>query len=250
MRKLGIGIGIILGLILAAIFAWNIAYPSETWRYKMIVTVETPEGVVQGSAVRQMGNDAAGSFIPEVGNPADVRGEAVAVDLGKRGVLFALISHQSDLEFYNAFPIPGETFNNGGSTPEGIRYYASLPVGTKGTLNPVMPPGYPKLVTFTDIGDPKSVVEAQVWERQKNGMFFLKEDRMEQLFGQGVHLKNITLEITDEPVTWGMMDGYLPWLNDLFEKNARLNGNTSIAVSTNEISDNLGPGSFSQGETE
>lgn len=181
-----------------------------SWRYKMIVSVETPEGIVTGSAVRQMGNDTAGSFIPEVGNPADVRGEAVVVDLGKRGVLFALISHQSDLEFYNAFPVPGKPFNNGGSTPEGIQYYASLPAGTKGTLNPEYPPGYPKLVTFKDINDPISVTETQVWERKSDGLFVLKQDRMEELFGQGVRLKDITLEITDESMTWGQVDKYLP----------------------------------------
>lgn len=180
------------------------------WRYKMIVSVDTPEGIITGSAVRQMGNDTAGSSIPETGNPADVRGEAVVVDLGERGVLFALISHQSDLEFYNAFPVPGQPFNNGGSTPEGIQYYASLPAGTKGRLNSEYPPGYPKLVTFKDMKDPKSVTEAQIWERKSDGLFFLKEDRMEELFGQGVKLKDIKLEITDEPVTWERVDKYLP----------------------------------------
>lgn len=180
------------------------------WRYKMTVSVETPEGIVTGSAVRQMGNDTAGSALPEVGNPADVRGEAVVVDLGQRGVLFALISHQSDLEFYNAFPVPGMPIGNGGSSPEGIRYYASLPVGSKGTLNSEYPPGYPKLVMFKDINDPKSVTEVQIWERNDRGLFGLKEDRMQELFGPGIKLKDITLEITDEPVTSGIVDKALP----------------------------------------
>lgn len=198
------------------------------WRYKMTVSVETPEGLVQGSAVRQMGNDTGGSFIPEAGNPADVRGEAVVVDMGKRGVLFALISSDSDMEFYSAFPIPGQAPHNGGSTPEGIKYYASLPAGTKGTLSPAEFPGYPKLVAFTDMKDPKSVTQAQVWERQPDNVYALKQDNMEKLFGKGVHLKDITLEITKEPVTWGVVDKYLPdqllnnfttWWNNLSNQN-------------------------------
>ncbi|MBK9562688.1 MAG: hypothetical protein IPO54_06120 [Micavibrio sp.] len=182
-----------------------------SWRYKMTVEVETPEGIKTGSAVRQMGNELQGSPLSQAGNPADVRGEAVAVDLGKRGVLFALISHQSDLEFYNAFPVSG---GYGGATPEGIHYYANLSVGTQGILNPKAPPGYPKLVTFKDLNDPKSVTLAQEWtyirgqERGQN--FELTKDQMEELIGPGVKLKSITLEITDEPVTWGIVDEYLP----------------------------------------
>ncbi|MGZ9108449.1 MAG: hypothetical protein ACXW4B_06465 [Micavibrio sp.] len=178
--------------------------------YKMIVTVETPEGDVSGYAVREIGNSVENSFIPEVGNPGDVGGEAVVVDLGKRGVLFALISHKSDLEFYNAFPVPGRPIGNGGATPEGIKYYASLPIGAKGVLNPAEPPGYPKLVTFTDMNDPKSITETQIWERQDNGKFYLKEDFMARLFGESVRLKSIEIEITKEPVTWGTVDKHLP----------------------------------------
>lgn len=58
--------------------------------------------------------------------------------------------------------------------------------------------------------DPKSVTLAQVWTRGKDGLYTLEEDRMEELFGDGVRLKNITLEITDEPITWGVVDQYLP----------------------------------------
>ena len=101
-----------------------------------------------------------------------------------------------------------------------------------------MPPGYPKLVTFTDMNDPKSVTLVQVWERKKDGHFFLKEDRMEELFGAGVSLKGITLEITDEPVQWGVVDGYLPplfyaevkdrWLELSIKDRRRMGGLTTF----------------------
>ncbi|MCF8710117.1 hypothetical protein [Rhizorhapis sp. SPR117] len=174
----------------------------------MTVTVETPEGIKTGSTVREMSNTAPDIDWPDVGNPADVKGEAVVVDLGERGVLFALISHQSDLEFYNAFPTDGP------ATPAGIKYYASLPLGSKGVLNPRNPPGYPKLVTFTDLSDPQSVTLVQVWERNKQGYFDLKEDRFEQLFGQSVKIHDIALELTNEPVTDGITT-WLPWLKTI-----------------------------------
>lgn len=233
---------LIIGTVTA--FAMSDTNENYSWRYKMIVTVETPEGEVIGSAVRQMGNDLQGSPLSQQGNPADVKGEAVVVDLGVRGKLFALISHKSDLEFYNAFPVPS---GKGGSTPEGIKYYANLPVGTKGELNPKNPPGYPMLVTFTDMNDPASVTLVQEWAQGDDGYYSLINDRMEELFGSGVKLKSINLEITDENIEWNMAN-FLPWFKDYKEKKARLNGSTSIAIFTNDLADNIGTGEFSIGE--
>lgn len=76
---------------------------------------------------------------------------------------------------------------------------------------------YPKLVTFTDLNDPKSVTLAQVWERnRKDGLFYLKEDRMEKLFGEGVKLKSIVIETTDEPKTKTNILETLPKFDDEF----------------------------------
>lgn len=205
-----LGLLVIAGSVAIAAEAIQNEKPSGRWRYKMTVTVETPEGIKTGSAVREMSNATPAIDWPDVGNPADVQGEAVVVDLGKRGVLFAQISSDSDLEFYSAFPLPGKKPGNGGSTPEGIRYYSNLPVGTKSVLDSHYPPGYPRLVTFTDLNDPKSATLVQEWERNKKGYYDLKEDHFETLFGKGVKLRDITLEITDEPVTWGVVDEYLP----------------------------------------
>lgn len=219
--------------------AKNTERASGQWRYKMTVTVETPEGLVTGSAVREMGNATPRVNLPDVGNPADVRGEAVVVDMGERGVLFALISHASDLEFYNTFPVPGHPVGVGGSSSAGIEYYSNLPVGTKAEMPSDFPPGYPKLFTFTDMSDPKSVILAQVWQRQEQGLYRLKEDRMEELFGAGVKLKSIELEITDEPVTWGVVDEYLPWL-----RNIKSNIDGTNVTNSNELHNNLHEGNF------
>ncbi len=80
---------------------------------------------------------------------------------------------------------------------------------------------YPLMVTFTDMDDLKSVTlvyerkfcrEAQEPQKEcEEGLrYYTKTDRMEEMFGEGVRLKNITFEITDEPLTWGKVDQYLP----------------------------------------
>lgn len=206
---------IIVGGAVAWVMVEQAAEPKTySWRYKMTVSVETPEGIKTGSAVREMGNDTRTDF-PTNGNPAQVRGEAVVVDLGERGTLFALIDSDSDMEFYGTFREPN---GFGGSTPEGIKYYASLPVGTKASLGTDR---YLRLVTFTDMNDPKSVAlvydteicwfvrktEPKCRDGQK---MYTKADRFEELLGEGVRLKDVTLEITDEPVTIGIVDGFLP----------------------------------------
>lgn len=107
----------------------------------------------------------------------------------------------------------------GGATAKGISYYASLPVGTAGILDPRDPPGYPMLVKFRDITDPMSVEVAQVWMQNDLGYFDLTDDRIENLFGKGVKLREIILEITSDPVTH-TIDNYLPrtFYSDFFDR--------------------------------
>ena len=242
-------LSILLALVLggsALVFAMDQAAESETysWRYKMTVEVNTPEGVKTGSAVRAMGNNRNISFPVEARNPGEVTGEAVVVDLGERGVLFALIAHNSDLEFYGTFPTP----NGGGSeTAEGYKYYASLPVGTKASIGTER---YIRLVTFKDMDDPKSVElvydkEICSWAKEpkeecdgRKGLYTVA-NRFEELFGEGVGLKDITLEITDEPMTVGVVDKFLPWL-----KNIVSNIDGTKITSSNQLSNTLHSGNF------
>lgn len=207
---------------------------SYTKNFRVTVTVETPEGLKTGSAVRQIWNGRELIDLPDVGNPAGVRGEAVVVDLGERGVLFALISHESDNEFKRAFHPPAGM--------SGREYWSSLKPGERRELDPRTWPGYPKLVTFTDMDDPMTVTLAQVWERDQDGFYFLKEDRMEELFGEGVKLNDIVFEITEEPVISGIIE-IIPWLEDV--KVGYLDGRT--VRTSNQLSNTLHIGNFKRG---
>lgn len=184
------GVVALAAVIIFGFYKYN--FVSGTWRYKITVAVETPEGIKEGSAVREISNTAAKKELidlPEAGNPATERGEAVVVDLGERGKLFALINWNSEQELYYAFPYND---NRGGQTSyNGVVFYNSIPVGAKATLTKYIP----KMVTFKDPADPQSVALVYDWQHDKI------IDNFEAVFGQGVRLKEVTIERTDEPVT-------------------------------------------------
>ncbi|GAB5512216.1 MAG: hypothetical protein Rhims3KO_36170 [Hyphomicrobiales bacterium] len=180
-----------------------------SWRYRMTVNVETPEGLKSGSGVREV----EVTFKPRPGyspNPYHashrMRGEAVPVDLGERGVLFALITFDSYPEVTSTFEGPPAF------TLEGAEFYSALK-NAKATLDPLRYPSYPGLVTFVDPDDPKSVQSVMTFKRTgrlKDGTFAVAEDRTEELFGEGVRIESITVEMTDDPVDWGRVDAFFP----------------------------------------
>lgn len=68
-----------------------------TYRYRLTVEVETPEGIKSGFSVIEVRTTMAGRVkLPDANALAiDFIGEAVTVDLGKRGLLFALLRSES-----------------------------------------------------------------------------------------------------------------------------------------------------------
>jgi len=221
-RKLWVGVIVMAVLVTAAGVTCSQSFPSGTWRYRMTVTVETPEGIKTGSAVREVAVRRGIALTPESLPSVQSKGEAVAVDLGKRGVLFALTSYDDYHTVFSAFG-----WTSGGTTPEGIKYFSNL----KDARVVLSPENYPVFVTFRDMKDPKTV--EMVWqgefydERVGQGArraFRIATNRFEELFGKGVKLKEITIEMTDDPVTQTVDEflpsfreetGFLEWVNKL-----------------------------------
>lgn len=212
-------------MVLAAIgwIAYGFVYPSGTWRYKMTVAVETPEGIKMGSAVREVSIAAAPEILPEMsGLAAGAKGEAVVVDLGNRGQFFTLLGGHA---------VFADAFMGGLLTKEAI-WNAKLHV-KPGATKILKIEHYPKFVRFRDINDPKTVeslikvgfckkatADGSCAEKVDGSSSlsylrmhpsYIEEDRFAEAFGQGVRLKSVTVEVTDEPVTWGI-DQWLPWL--------------------------------------
>lgn len=194
------------------------------WNQKLTVTVETPEGEKSASSVTKI--VALFGQLPGSGNEVeyDYSGEAVTLEVAPGRYLFALLGG-SEERFYRAL---GYNYGDRGKKLDGISKM-------QGELRVLEPNNYPLLVTFANIADPASVQQVDA-------------ANLAASFGPGVKLKSITLEITDEPVTTGRVESVLGWWCDYKNESARLNASRSIAISTNELSDNLGTGAFRIGD--
>lgn len=210
-------------LVLLVIFALSLSFvagraeaaEAGSWRYKMTVKVETPEGIKTGSAVREVSvKRLSGAINPAtVGVRLTVSGEAVAVDLGKRGILFALMRNDYGPDY--AFQVVFDAFPSGaGITAAGINYYSHLK-HVHALLNVDQ---YPMMVAFRDLKDPKTVEPVLITEpydlKGPGGLethHRIKIDNLEKIFGQGVKLKEIEIEMTDESVTH-TINQILPWI--------------------------------------
>jgi hypothetical protein len=163
-------------------------------RYRMTVRVETPEGIRTGSAVRKVELSSFFSYYK-------VLGEAVVVDLGKRGVLFALMENTYGSVDY-AYNVALTAFPMGDRTP----------IGTTVVLKP---DSYPRFVEFKDLQDPttvQTVIDGAHKINRADRCCRLGADHTEELFGKGVKIKEVDIEVTDAPVTW-VIENWLPWLN-------------------------------------
>lgn len=68
------------------------------------------------------------------------------------------------------------------------------------------------------------------------------EDNFEKIYGSGVKLKSITIEMTDDPVT-NKINRYLPWLDKY--KDQLLDGQRIHTInSDNKLANSLSAGSF------
>lgn len=133
---------------------------TTTWDQRLTLVVETPQGVVRGSAVTRVTNtESSGALVlPEArGVRSKVTGEAVIVELTSHRILFALLAGTNEWErdathwVYPAYRL-GEVESYSGA----MRRLRAQPYD-----NPVLLPleGWPILVTFDDIAKPDTLRE-------------------------------------------------------------------------------------------
>ncbi|MCC6597232.1 MAG: hypothetical protein IT559_00380 [Alphaproteobacteria bacterium] len=236
MKVSFIALGILVVSVVAAYAAVQVGLDQYSWNYKITINIETPEGIKSGSAVREVtnrDNTIFGEKIPEAGaRISSVKGEAVVVDLGARGVVFGLIEHGSYGELYSAFGVA-----NASNTTEG---FDRLKTGAKAALPEE---NWPMFVTFTERDDPKSVTLVQGWKFNSETQKQVPVRRFAEQFGDGMQIKDIVIEIVDEPVTWKINE-ILPWLPQV--KQGTLDG--SKTTHSLKLSNILHYGRFKQGE--
>jgi hypothetical protein len=184
--------------------------PARRFRERLTLFVDTPTGLVTASSVTEHETRFQDGWLGGLAGHAGIlgtRGEATIVDLGDRGLMFALLAK--------------DNMRKGSGGPGGYEYnvFAELyaearerdaPNSDKAladfidTLNRLKPEGdlpvshIGLLVRFRDLNDPSTV------ERVDPG-------DLAASFGAGVTMKGATIEITDAPLTTGI-EKRLPWL--------------------------------------
>lgn len=202
-------VSIVVALLLTY-SAYSFFYPSFTWSQTTTVTVSTPNGLRSGSSTVRVSWWAKPRILyDERSTSYEVTGEATVVDLGGGRYLFALISgaESRGLQVFGAAKRPLRL------TKGTLVDAASTVVANSGKTVSLSPEFYPLLVTFDDIDDPASVRRVNPGE-------------LSARFGPGYHLSDITLSITDEPVSEGRVEQVLRWIIDVGNERFYLHQNT------------------------
>ena len=198
----------------------------EPVRYRLMATVETPEGLRSGSSVIEVTWAMSRTSPPLGGSGYTVKGEAAAVDLPGGQTLFVLLRSAEDVDWAawvikriptagmieQAKPAPGDRAEQIASEK---RYLDLVRVdrGVHAVWRPELPHNLPGLsvpyfVRFRDIADPKSVEQIDPADLAKS-------------FGPGVSLKSLTVQVTDAPVTKGI-EKTMGWLETVGRQRATL----------------------------
>lgn len=195
----------LIGLIGFIGYLTLIGGQTVSWRQRLTVIVDTPNGEVRGASVTEITNtETMGALLPmeSRGVHSVVRGEAVAVEVLPGRWLFALLSGDDDA-LGQADQLIYTTFRLGANLNVSVRTYEALMADLRSkpldTPAPVPAESYPLLVTFDDIAKPETVREVDPAD-------------MAATFGPGVTLKGVTLEVTDEEVTGSDLRKLLGWL--------------------------------------
>lgn len=191
-------------LALALSVAGCASWPRSA-RYRFTVEVEDNGRIVSGSAVQEERcafNDGL-IRMEEAGYWCGVKGEAVVVDLGEKGLLFVLLTADPGRPrvSYPPFELFGHAHHNQ-SDQEGLTPVKAFDLVAASrdtvTLDAVHTP---MMVRFRDIDDPKSVE-------------LVDPEHLDASFGAGVRFLKATVAITSDAVTTGI-EKRAPWVSNL-----------------------------------
>lgn len=185
------------------------------YRYRLTVEVETHEGLRSGASVievrQNIGRSGSSPLHSQIYRHA--KGEAVAVDLPGGKTLFALLRSDSDVEWAAqvmhllAPQIQGETSQDSFDNVLLIKGKVEVPRTFPRVAWIPTRSAYPMMVVFGDPTDPTSVTKVD-------------PDDLAATFGEGVKLKRVTVELTDDPVSTGI-EKRLAWLSSYPEPSLR-----------------------------
>lgn len=185
-------------------------YGPITYRYKMTVDVLVDGKLRSGSSVIEVRLAKQLRILPEIIPViSETSGEAVYVDLGEGRNLVALLAYGASGEKLNypqaVVPSHFKLSYSDSDLPKfsHLRGAWTLPTNQ-----------LPTLVTFSNLRDLQS---AKV----------ILPDQFEHVFGAGTSLRDVRIEMTDEPVTHGIAEKML-WWNGPFPGPKKLSDDVSV----------------------
>jgi hypothetical protein len=192
---------LVVAVAVAALMWGVLSQGRYSWRQKLTVTVETPAGEVSGSSVSELSWRKQWVQWDGMGWSWDLTGEAVVVEVAPGRYLFALLKGAGTTEFMGSVAAASISGREGRVLDGALFAEVEGKRGRAAGVIAVPEAQYPMLVTFGDIADPASVR-------------LVDPGDLAGSFGPGVRLKAVTLEVTDEAVTAGVVEGVLGWLDE------------------------------------
>lgn len=199
MKKGLIGFAI-AGVVLAVVWAVvSVGYYS--WRQKLTITLVTPTGEVSASSVSAVSWRKQWIRWDGTGWSWDLTGEAVVVEVTPGRYLFALVQGAGTTEYMGTVAAASIAGREGRVLDQAL--FSEVHYRSNRARGVITVPDYqfPMMVTFDDITKPETVREVDPAD-------------LLAVFGEGVRLKAVTLEITVEAVTEGRVERVLGWMPD------------------------------------
>lgn len=224
-------VGSMLGAAAMMAAGCGLLTPGESYRYRVTVEIDTPQGMRSGSSVWET-RTWEGSGIPDTAIRSQDRGEAVAVDL-PGGTLFALLRYADMNVDYASGVVPGHVQKYPQPSFPVTKNWKEIDRAIRDT-KPVFelyPDEYPLLVRFSDINSPATVEE-------------VNSANLAGIFGPGVRLNRITIAVTEDDVTEGI-DKRLGWLGPVGRERGTLIPNPPRLMKDTSPVQRVSPGDFS-----
>lgn len=185
---------------------------SASYRYKLTLSLNTPDGVKTGFNVVEL--TYFDVSVPARGTMHTTRGQGIYIDLGPgRRPLIALLTRipraDDPWPCGDCWQEDAPTVVIGSACPAARSANARPYIEQIGRLGrqcdrpialslPPIPTKLPDLVTFADVNDPQSII-------------LVDPDNLKATLGPGVSWRSITIQTTDEPLTMGI-EKHLPWV--------------------------------------
>lgn len=207
LTPLVLAVAVIVGVVLL----YKFAYPASSYRYRMTVEVDTPEGVRAGSSVIEVTWHRQPQLLAAPPYQVTARGDAVFVDLGSGKHVIGLLAGGENGSFVDHPQYALNFATNIVFAPGNAPKILSITTG-RWSLEARH---YPTFVTFADLNDPKT---ARV----------VAPHDFAAVFGAGFALRAVTIEMTRDPVTRGI-EKRIGWigkyeLETVFERRLRETG--------------------------